>query len=682
MAYTSRGIWYPATSDTVRPASRDFKDSALTANAAIDAAVQEAKWTRRALTHGENLNDLLEPGVYWSGTYSLTNSLLNRPEISDAVNRVSVEVITDGNGGYQQTWVTYNPVTAASSPVLSRRRDDSGAWTEWESSGWVQRNLNVGEDMNNVLSSGLYVVRNYTVANSLLHGPTYRDAVGKATVEVTTDGAGSYLQVWSTLNPAHMADAPVLTRRRDEEENWTPWYTPNEIDPQPYAGMAGVASHQSQEGVLRLIAGLSEDQQDPWRWHAPVGTRTITPTHEGSGQAIHPSVMYFPDKWNGWHYWMAMTPYPWGNEAHEDPEILVSDDGDTWQVPAGLTNPLDDQPGAPGPYNSDANLVMLPDGRMMVTWRMVDRPDNNRNIFYQRISSDGVTWSPKQVLYRSQADQSDAFVSQSLVRVGDGWRMYGINLGQILYYESSADIPGEHDWGPRITCSHSGVSIGRRWWHVDVQHVDGQWWMLVCDIRRGTTSDGNLYLGVSDDGHTWNISPTPVVPKVGDNHDTIYKSGFAVKSTSEIDIWYSGYRRDTQEWGTYRTTASRVTPSAASLKASTPPDTGWRNISGLLNPGWTGTVTLRREDRQVYVEIIDINAPAEGSRALVLPNGFRPHRAVRRSLHKTSDNQNVRVDVGRTGYIDIHGAENQNVRGYITLLTDNDFPSTYPGTPE
>ena len=33
------------------------------------------------------------------------------------------------------------------------------------------------------------------------------------------------------------------------------------------------------------------------------------PTYDGSRQATHPDIAYFPDGWHGYKYWMAMTPY-------------------------------------------------------------------------------------------------------------------------------------------------------------------------------------------------------------------------------------------------------------------------------------------------------------------------------------------------------------------------------------
>ena len=69
-------------------------------------------------------------------------------------------------------------------------------------------------------------------------------------------------------------------------------------------------------------------------------TPQTTPTYDGSGQVVHPGIVYFPGGWNGYQYWLVVTPYPGGNAAFENPSILVSQDGVTWIQPPGITNPI------------------------------------------------------------------------------------------------------------------------------------------------------------------------------------------------------------------------------------------------------------------------------------------------------------------------------------------------------
>lgn len=75
---------------------------------------------------------------------------------------------------------------------------------------------------------------------------------------------------------------------------------------------------------------------------SPLSLETI----EGTGQAYHPSVLFFDEPWNGYRYWMAETPYPIGTPPYRDrwecPSIHVSQDGIHWTIPQGLDNPIDD----------------------------------------------------------------------------------------------------------------------------------------------------------------------------------------------------------------------------------------------------------------------------------------------------------------------------------------------------
>ena len=69
-------------------------------------------------------------------------------------------------------------------------------------------------------------------------------------------------------------------------------------------------------------------------------------TYEGSGQTIHPSVVDIGAELNGYRYWMANTPYPNYNSTKENPSVWGSNDGETFTVPDGITNPITPVPDA------------------------------------------------------------------------------------------------------------------------------------------------------------------------------------------------------------------------------------------------------------------------------------------------------------------------------------------------
>src|SRR5699024_11874226 len=94
-------------------------------------------------------------------------------------------------------------------------------------------------------------------------------------------------------------------------------------------------------------------------------------TYEGYNQVIHPDVIYFPDRWNGYRYWMSYTPYPWTNDFYENPSIAVSDDGVRWETPEGLKNTLDEvtkEEYENGEHLSDSILVYRKDIETLESW--------------------------------------------------------------------------------------------------------------------------------------------------------------------------------------------------------------------------------------------------------------------------------------------------------------------------
>ncbi|MGV0362962.1 hypothetical protein ACUY2X_12895 [Corynebacterium minutissimum] len=303
----------------------------------------------------------------------------------------------------------------------------------------------------------------------------------------------------------------------------------------------------------------SEDKAPLWAWTAPRGPQLNLPTHEGSGQATHPSVLYFENRWNGWKYWMAMTPYPASDEGAEDPNVVVSNDGWTWQVPDGLTNPIDDQLGKPNPHNSDTQLIMAPSGEMYLTWRMVDRPNGKTNRIFLVKSTDGVHWSDKEEIWSGEPQ----FMSQALIWTGENWRLYGVANGggvpnRVVFYESS-DLK---TWSAPTTVKFEpGLASGQRLWHIDVQLYDGEYIGLV-HIIPGTVKQGNLYLLRSKDGVTWKRSDTPIISHEESGYPNLYKSALVPHGSDDdltFELYYSGFSEGRADWRINRTVVDRVT---------------------------------------------------------------------------------------------------------------------------
>lgn len=275
-------------------------------------------------------------------------------------------------------------------------------------------------------------------------------------------------------------------------------------------------------------------------WSGPVGVRLAIPTPDPlslDGEPVHPSIVYVDEGWCGYRYWMAFTPYAGGNDRYEDPCIVVSQDGDTWSTPPGLTNPLDDAPGSPI-YNSDPYLVLDGDTLRLIWRRFDDTAPGAEESLWMRTSTDGVTWAPKVKIYESDK-AIRRLASPSFVELGGVWHMFAVDLrstGTQVVHLTAPAITGP--WSTP-TVSTLPVAAGKMPWHMHVQRVGSQYVALVADTLTGGTGarEGDLLLATSDDGDTWTTS-APVVPRYGEHHTDLYQAAFVVDERG-IDVWYS-----------------------------------------------------------------------------------------------------------------------------------------------
>lgn len=306
--------------------------------------------------------------------------------------------------------------------------------------------------------------------------------------------------------------------------------------------------------------GLADDPSAVVPYTIPVAqpynvpVANVTPTYDGSGQSVHPSVIDFAQTvlgtWNGYRYWMAHTPYFSGIDDYENPAILVSQNGYYWRTPPGLTvDPLYPMP--PTGFSSDTHLNYDPDtDEILVTHRT--SLDNVTHTVYTSRSADGITWpgSPTVSLAPHPTGQ---LVSPALVRVGAGeWRLYGLDrTNRNLKFFTSTTSNGP--WtGPFETAGASN-SDGFWGWHLDVQYFAG--------VYYATVDRGPLYLGQPDgvvgatslDGLSWERNGN-FMTKAATGWDAaqIYRVCIQPhENGTHFRCWYSAQSNDVPErWGT------------------------------------------------------------------------------------------------------------------------------------
>jgi hypothetical protein len=276
-------------------------------------------------------------------------------------------------------------------------------------------------------------------------------------------------------------------------------------------------------------------------------TPCATPTSDGSGQAIHPSVVCFPSGWNGYKYWMAMTPFPAGDAALENPEILASDDGDTWEVPAGLTNPIDPEPSPH--HNADTELLYGQDGVLYCYYIQVEASTVRVMV---RSSTDGVSWGGETELFSG----TNTNASPTVVWDGAQYRMYYVDYSASPYtlkYRTCATPAGT--WSAEIACTVSGTPAGNEIWHIDI-HKRGGAWHGFFNLYSG---EHPIYFGTSTDGVSWTLGAEELLGAgaAGAWDDGWLYRACAVATDYGYDLWYSG-NSDPTNWVVGRTGRTRV----------------------------------------------------------------------------------------------------------------------------
>lgn len=283
--------------------------------------------------------------------------------------------------------------------------------------------------------------------------------------------------------------------------------------------------------------------------------------NNGSTAVVHPSVLYFQNKWNGYHYWMGINPYMSTN--FENPVILASNDGMNWVAPAGITNPIDTAPSSG--YGSDINLFMSKDNKTMyvLNRHYIDTPASRTIYIYS--STDGVNWnwtartggaSNRKIILQSSDGTTD-FASPCVILDGGIYKMLAVDItkqtSQSIYNEidvyTAVDPTGTWTKGTPIVLPY--MYSDERIWHFEVRKVGNVYYMLymTCD-RVSSGAKGRVYIAMSYNLVNWEVNKTPISAIFNVWNKDSYKCSFLPLIDGDgvkFKVWYS-YTGGAADW--------------------------------------------------------------------------------------------------------------------------------------
>lgn len=334
--------------------------------------------------------------------------------------------------------------------------------------------------------------------------------------------------------------------------------------------------------------------------------KLTVPSYDGSGQNVHPSIVSFRSAWHGHRYWMAITPYPNTQDQYENPSILVSDDGDTWSVPNGLTNPI-----FPGPttnpingvhvHNNDPCLVYY-NSKLYCYFNTWDT-ETGATRLYRMDSSDGVTWgNGTECTFAESGRQTEpswTVLSPSVIKLSSGWVLLWGQYKKMYRATSSDGI----SWSaPEKIAFDLPDNIDM--WHCSFSYeLNGYICVLSAHKDNETQNDNALYIGKSDDGLTFFFNPTPILEPFGNDYANkqIYKSCLA-KIGDGYRIYFSCQNTSSQwavgcfdiKFNNVQMTANSVTVLLANSDDAFIIPHGQTKTFGVLAPiGETSTLAVR-----------------------------------------------------------------------------------------
>jgi hypothetical protein len=312
----------------------------------------------------------------------------------------------------------------------------------------------------------------------------------------------------------------------------------------------------------------SKDAGTTTNWFEPLKNAAApltTPTYDGSGQAVEPTVLFFPGAWQGHHYWMSVSPYPKGNASFENPSILVSEDGLSWSPPAGLQNPLVKP--VQGEL-ADATIVH-DDATDELSMYYLDEV-RDQGVHWQLLrhmsSKDGTQWTPWTQLLEGEPYPLE---SPAIVKTGNAFLMWTVEIApqgcsattSHVLERSSAD--GIHWTEPAV----AGITIpGYVVWHLNVTQVGqtGRLLAAVTAFRQGVSCNSTvLFLAYTEKG-SWVTVPRPILtpaPAPAWDDHSIYRSSFLYdEAQSRLRAWYSARQTGTNAWHVGYTEGKLVLP--------------------------------------------------------------------------------------------------------------------------
>lgn len=270
-------------------------------------------------------------------------------------------------------------------------------------------------------------------------------------------------------------------------------------------------------------------------------------------KAAHPKALFFKDGWNGYKYWLGITPYPYTNDDYENPQILVSNNGINFIPLSGCKSPLF-IPGdvSKGGHYSDIHLNFV-NNTMELYFRYNpgkkenNSADNKKNYIYVTKSTDGKVWTEKKLVLSSKTFKRNcAYLSPIINYDEEKYKIWFTNYDGNLYYTET------NNWiyfKELQLCKFKNRDPNLKIWHQDLIKTDLGYEFVCCAYKKSQIKQ-NLYYSYSKDGVNFEqlkLIMQPSKNKADFDNKTLYRPSL-LKINGIYMLYYSAMSRE-RKWG-------------------------------------------------------------------------------------------------------------------------------------
>lgn len=274
------------------------------------------------------------------------------------------------------------------------------------------------------------------------------------------------------------------------------------------------------------------------------------PTYDNTLSICHPSVVEHPTMWNGYKYWMGMTPYP---QSPEEPSIVASHDGINWEEPKGIVNPLftkQDSIDMGYSLTSDTHLLFSADKtKLLLYFRSMYEKGEGIHLLE---STNGINWTltpevifiPFTLASNGTTKEYISIMSPAVEFEANGtFTMWSINSrnANANVVEKRTSVDGK-TWSAPSNCIVPNAA-GFTGYHLDVKRSGNNYYMFLL----GSPGGLRMRFLTSTDGVNWQYTTNKNFPLSGFDWDknAHYRSAFLPKANGKFDVWLNGIKYGT-----------------------------------------------------------------------------------------------------------------------------------------